>query len=115
MLRLVNDLLQRRGLPLRTGAAVDATLIFAPSTTKNADGECGLEMKQTKKDNDWCFVVSEESIHVSTTRSEGHMSARLSRFTATQAEMVVTAAGDNRRDEAFRPLRAMARSSQRML
>ena len=33
----------------RTGTAVDATLISAPSSTKNAEGERDLEMKQTRK------------------------------------------------------------------
>jgi IS5 family transposase len=34
---------------------VDATLIFAPSSTKNAEGERDPEMKQTKKGNNWYF------------------------------------------------------------
>ena len=55
MLRLVNDLLQTRGLMLRTGTAVDATLIAAPSSTKNADGERDPEMRQTKKGKNWYF------------------------------------------------------------
>jgi IS5 family transposase len=54
MLRVVNDLLQHKGLMMRTGTAVDATLISAPSSTKNADGERDPEMKQTKKGNNWC-------------------------------------------------------------
>ena len=45
MLRVVNDLLQHQGLMLRSGTAVDATLISAPSSTKNADGERDPEMK----------------------------------------------------------------------
>ena len=55
MLRVVNDLLQHKGLMLRTGTAVDATLIAAPSSTKNAEGERDPEMKQTKKGNNWYF------------------------------------------------------------
>jgi IS5 family transposase len=55
MLRVVNDLLQHKGLLLRTGTAVDATLISAPSSTKNASGERDPEMKQTKKGNNWYF------------------------------------------------------------
>ena len=55
MLRVVNDLLQRKGLMLRRGTAVDATLISAPSSTKNADGERDPEMKQAKKGNNWYF------------------------------------------------------------
>ena len=55
MLCLVNDILQAKGLLLRTGTAVDATLIAAPSSTKNADGERDPEMKQTRKGNNWYF------------------------------------------------------------
>jgi IS5 family transposase len=55
MLRLVNDILLAKGLMLRTGTAVDATLISAPSSTKNADGERDPEMKQTRKGNNWYF------------------------------------------------------------
>ena len=55
MLRVVNDLLQAKGLMLRSGTAVDATLISAPSSTKNAEGERDPEMKQTKKGNQWYF------------------------------------------------------------
>jgi IS5 family transposase len=55
MLRVVNDLLQHKGLMLRTGTAVDATLISAPSSTKNAEGERDPEMKQAKKGNNWYF------------------------------------------------------------
>ena len=53
MLRLVNDILLAKGLMLRTGTAVDATLISAPRSTKNAEGERDPEMKQTKKGNNW--------------------------------------------------------------
>lgn len=55
MLRVVNDLLQYKGLMLRTGTAVDATLIAAPSSTKNASGQRDPEMKQTRKGNNWYF------------------------------------------------------------
>jgi IS5 family transposase len=55
MLRVVNDLLQPKGLMLRSGTAVDATLISAPSSTKNAGGERDPEMKQAKKGNNWYF------------------------------------------------------------
>jgi IS5 family transposase len=44
MLRVVNDILHAKGLLLRTGTAVDATLIAAPSSTKNAEGERDPEM-----------------------------------------------------------------------
>jgi IS5 family transposase len=55
MLRVVNDILQAKGLLMRTGTAVDATLINAPSSTKNLEGERDPEMKQTKKGNQWYF------------------------------------------------------------
>jgi IS5 family transposase len=55
MLRVVNDILQAKGLLLRTGTAVDATLIAAPSSTKNAQGERDPEMHQAKKGNQWYF------------------------------------------------------------
>ena len=55
MLRLVNDLLGAKGLLLRSGTAVDATLISAPSSTKNDSGERDPEMKATKKGNQWYF------------------------------------------------------------
>lgn len=55
MLRVVNDLLQRKGLMMRTDTAVDATLISAPSSTKNAEGERDPETRQTKKGNNWYF------------------------------------------------------------
>ena len=54
MLRVVNDILQAKGMLMRTGTVVDATLISAPSSTKNADGERDPEMHQTKKGNQWC-------------------------------------------------------------
>jgi transposase, IS5 family len=55
MLCVVNDILQAKGLLLRTGTAVDATLIAAPSSTKNLEGERDPEMHQVKKGNQWYF------------------------------------------------------------
>ncbi len=40
---------------LKTGTLVDATLIAAPSSTRNARGERDPEMRQTKKGNQWHF------------------------------------------------------------
>ena len=51
----VNAHLARKGLSLRSGTIVDATIINAPSSTKNADGERDPEMHQTKKGNQWFF------------------------------------------------------------
>jgi len=55
VLQTINDLLRAKGLMLRAGTVVDATLIAAPSSTKNADGERDPEMKQSKKGNQWYF------------------------------------------------------------
>ena len=55
MLKVVNDLLTAKGLLLRAGTVVDATLIAAPSSTKNADGKRDPDMHQSKKGNQWHF------------------------------------------------------------
>ena len=55
ILRIVNELLTAKGLMLKTGTVVDATLIAAPSSTKNQRGERDPEMRQTKKGNQWYF------------------------------------------------------------
>ncbi|MCX7902863.1 MAG: IS5 family transposase, partial [Burkholderiaceae bacterium] len=51
----VGQLLQAKGLKLSGGTIVDATLIAAPSSTKNAEQRRDPEMKQTKKGNQWHF------------------------------------------------------------
>lgn len=51
----VNTQLSARGYMLKEGTAVDATLIAAPSSTKNKGGERDPEMHQTKKGNEWHF------------------------------------------------------------
>jgi len=55
ILALINELLSAKGLLLRTGTVVDATLIAAPSSTKNASGERDPQMKQSQKGNQWYF------------------------------------------------------------
>src|SRR5690606_21820958 len=50
-----NALLTRKGLMLKRGSIVDATIIAAPSSTKNSDGERDPEMHQTKKGSQWYF------------------------------------------------------------
>ena len=47
--------LQAQGLKVASGTIVDATIINAPSSTKNQSGERDPEMKQTKKGNQWYF------------------------------------------------------------
>lgn len=55
ILSRVNGYLSRKGLMLKRGTIVDATIIAAPSSTKNAEGERDPEMHQTKKGNQWYF------------------------------------------------------------
>jgi len=52
---LINAYLQENGLTVSTGTIVDATIIDAPSSTRNKDGERDPEMHQTKKGNQWYF------------------------------------------------------------
>lgn len=51
----VGQVLQARGLKVGTGTIVDATLISAPSSTKNADKARDPEMHQTRKGQQWYF------------------------------------------------------------
>lgn len=52
---VVNELLEQKGLLMREGTIVDATIIAAPSSTKNKDQKRDPEMSQTKKGNQWYF------------------------------------------------------------
>jgi IS5 family transposase len=51
----VGRVLLKRGLRLSKGTIVDATIIAAPSSTKNAEGKRDPEMHQAKKGNQWHF------------------------------------------------------------
>jgi len=51
----INAHLAAKGLMMREGTIVDATLIAAPPSTKNKDGKRDPEMHQSKKGNDWHF------------------------------------------------------------
>lgn len=51
----VNAYLRKNGVKVSTGTIVDATIISAPSSTKNAENERDPEMRQTKKGNQWHF------------------------------------------------------------
>ena len=51
---LIAEYLQENGLKVATGTIVDATIINAPSSTKNKDRQRDPEMHQTKKGNQWC-------------------------------------------------------------
>lgn len=51
----INGHLAEKGLMMREGTIVDATLIAAPPSTKNKDGKRDPESHQSKKGNDWQF------------------------------------------------------------
>jgi len=51
----VGAMLEERGLLMRQGTIVDATIIAAPSSTKNRQQSRDPEMHQTKKGNQWYF------------------------------------------------------------
>jgi IS5 family transposase len=55
LLSEVNALLKEQGLLLKSGTLVDATLIAAPSSTKNREGKRDPEMHQTRKGKNWYF------------------------------------------------------------
>lgn len=51
----VNQHLTSQGLMLREGSIVDATIITAPSSTKNSSGERDPEMRSAQKGQQWYF------------------------------------------------------------
>jgi IS5 family transposase len=55
LLKQVNEYLRKNGLKISNGTIVDATIISAPSSTKNQDGERDPEMHQTAKGKQWYF------------------------------------------------------------
>ena len=57
----VGRILQERGLRLSAGTIVDATIIAAPSSTKNAQRQRDPEMRQTRKGKQWHFGMK---VHV---------------------------------------------------
>jgi IS5 family transposase len=73
----VRDLLEEHHLLLRAGTIVDATIIAAPSSTKNATKTRDPEMKQTRKGGSWHFGMK---LHIGTDRR-----GRVHSLTATHA------------------------------
>ncbi len=55
LFQAVNAHLQKRGLKVASGTIVDATIIGAPASTKNKEGQRDPQMCQTKKGNQWYF------------------------------------------------------------
>jgi len=54
LMNTINDVLEERGLLLKGGTMVDATIIHAAPSTKNQAQARDPEMHQTKKGNQWC-------------------------------------------------------------
>ena len=65
MFEQINGVLEAKGLLLRSGTIVDATMIAAPSSTKNSTNSRDPEMRQAKKGNTWHFGMK---VHVGTDR-----------------------------------------------
>ena len=61
----INKLLEEKGLLVKSGTIVDATIIHAPSSTKNELKVRDPEMKQTKKGNQWYFGMK---AHIGTSK-----------------------------------------------
>lgn len=68
MFAKVGERLLANGLKLSGGTIVDATLIAAPSSTKNADQARDPEMHQTKKGNQWHFGMK---VHIGVDSASG--------------------------------------------
>jgi IS5 family transposase len=61
MLEAVNHHLAAKGIQIATGTIVDATIIHAPSSTKNKSGERDPEMHQTRKGKQWYFGLKAQN------------------------------------------------------
>ena len=55
LLKAVNQYLRENGIKITNGTIVDATIIGAPSSTKNKDGKRDPEMHQARKGEQWYF------------------------------------------------------------
>ena len=60
--------LKANGMAMKQGTIIDATLIAAPSSTKNKAGERDPEMHQTKKGNQWYFGMK---VHIGVDKDTG--------------------------------------------
>jgi len=70
MLETVNEYLESRGIRISRGTIVDATILHAPSSTKNRSGERDPEMHQTRKGKQWYFGLK---AHIGVDSKEGHV------------------------------------------
>ena len=75
-----NEIFEAEGWIMRGGSIVDATIIAAPSSTKNATGTRDPQMHQTKKGNQWYFGMK---AHIGTDAGTGYVHS----VTATAANV----------------------------
>ena len=68
MLDAVNIYQESKGIRITTGTIVDATIIHAPSSTKNEKKQRAPEMHQTRKGNQWYFGMK---AHIGADSKEG--------------------------------------------
>jgi len=87
-----NEIFEAQGWIMRGGSIVDATIIAAPSSTKNASGTRDPQMHQTKKGNQWYFGMK---AHIGTDAGTGYVHS-----------MTCTAANVHDLDEAVHLVRA---------
>jgi transposase, IS5 family len=76
LFQAVNDTLRRKGLMLKKGTIVDATIIDAPSSTKNEAKERDPEMCQTKKGNQWNVFRAGHQIRLTSNFSDQRATPR---------------------------------------
>ena len=79
---------------LKTGTVVDASIITAPSSTKNKDGQRDPEMHQTKKGNQWHFGMK---VHIGVDAQSGLVHSVIG--TATNVNDVTQASAQLHGDE----------------
>ena len=98
----VNAHLADKGITLRSGTLVDATIIDAPSSTKNKAKARDPEMSSTKKGNDWYFgmkahigvdAVSGLVHTVTTTAANAHDATQAHALLHGQEEVVFADSG----------------------
>jgi IS5 family transposase len=80
LLESQNEIFTEQGWIMRGGSIVDATIIAAPSSTKNAAGARDPEMHQTKKGNQWYFGMK---AHIGVDAGTGYVHS----VTATSANV----------------------------
>lgn len=66
----IKERLEKSGLIMHGGSIVDASIISAPSSTKNASGKRDEEMHSTKKGNQWYFGMK---IHIGADAGTGYV------------------------------------------